>query len=178
MPNIKINDPYVNFILKNTEGIDCSLDMEDIKPIKVIIFSCNHCPYAQAWEQRIINIQNKYKDKGVTVIMISSNDAESYPEDNFEKMKERHIGKKFNFNYLYDESQEVAKIYGAERTPEVFVFDGLGLLKYTGAIDDNYENEVDVTQEYLADAIDMIIDGKEPSTSSTPAVGCTIKWKS
>ena len=109
--------------------------------------------------------------------MISSNDAESYPEDNFEKMKERHIDKKFNFNYLYDESQEVAKIYGAERTPEVFVFDDLGLLKYTGAIDDNYENENDVTQRYLTDAIDMIIDGNEPPTSSTPAVGCTIKWK-
>ena len=109
--------------------------------------------------------------------MISSNDASKYPEDNFEKMQERHRDKKFNFPYLYDESQEVAKMYGAERTPEVFVFDSKGLLRYTGAIDDNYENESEVEKHFLKEAIKNIINEKNPSPSFTEPVGCTIKWK-
>jgi hypothetical protein len=109
--------------------------------------------------------------------MISSNDAEEYPEDNFQKMKERHSEKKFNFPYLFDETQEVAKMYGAERTPEVFLFNELGLLKYHGTIDDNYENENNVNNKYLEDAIESLIEGKDPETSSTDPVGCTIKWK-
>ena len=109
--------------------------------------------------------------------MISSNDAEKYPEDNFTKMKERHSEKKFNFSYLYDETQEVAKMYGAERTPEVFLFNELGLLKYQGTIDDNYEDENNVNKKYLEDAIESLIEGKDPEISSTDPVGCTIKWK-
>ena len=97
MANIKLNDPYVNFLLPSTEGNDISLDMADLGEYKLVIFSCNHCPYAQAWEDRIINIQKKYKSSGLSTIMISSNDAEEYPEDNFQKMKERHSEKKFNF---------------------------------------------------------------------------------
>ena len=90
MPNIKLNDPYVNFLLPSTDGNSISLDMADLGEYKLVIFSCNHCPYAQAWEDRIINIQKKYKSSGLSTIMISSNDAEEYPEDNFQKMKERH----------------------------------------------------------------------------------------
>ena len=177
MANIKLNDPYVNFLLPSTEGNNISLDMADLGEYKLVIFSCNHCPYAQAWEDRIINIQKKYKSSGLSTIMISSNDAEEYPEDNFQKMKERHSEKKFNFPYLFDETQEVAKMYGAERTPEVFLFNELGLLKYHGTIDDNYENENNVNKKYLEDAIESLIEGKDPETSSTDPVGCTIKWK-
>jgi len=177
MPNIKLNDPYVNFLLPSTDGNDVSLDMASLGEYKLVIFSCNHCPYAQAWEDRIINIQKKYKSNGLSTIMISSNDAEKYPEDNFTKMKERHSEKKFNFSYLYDETQEVAKMYGAERTPEVFLFNELGLLKYQGTIDDNYENENNVNKKYLEDSIESIIQGKDPEISSTDPVGCTIKWK-
>ena len=115
MPNIKLNDPYVNFKLPSTSEESYSLDRPSLGEIKVVIFSCNHCPYAQAWEDRIINIQEKFSKDNVSIIMISSNDASKYPEDNFEKMQERHRDKKFNFPYLYDESQEVAKMYGAER---------------------------------------------------------------
>ena len=129
MSNIKLNEPYINFLLPSTDGNNVSLDMASLGEYKLVIFSCNHCPYAQAWEDRIINIQKKYKSSGLSTIMISSNDAEKYPEDNFTKMKERHSEKKFNFSYLYDETQEVAKMYGAERTPEVFLFNELGLLK-------------------------------------------------
>lgn len=177
MSNIKLNEPYINFLLPSTDGNDVSLDMASLGEYKLVIFSCNHCPYAQAWEDRIINIQKKYKSNGLSIIMISSNDAEKYPEDNFTKMKERHSEKKFNFSYLYDETQEVAKMYGAERTPEVFLFNELGLLKYQGTIDDNYEDESNVNKKYLEDAIESLIEGKDPEISSTDPVGCTIKWK-
>tara|TARA_E500000178_G_scaffold94994_1_gene93986 strand:+ start:243 stop:794 length:552 start_codon:yes stop_codon:yes gene_type:complete len=177
MSNIKLNEPYINFLLPSTDGNDVSLDMASLGEYKLVIFSCNHCPYAQAWEDRIINIQKKYKSSGLSTIMISSNDAEKYPEDNFTKMKERHSEKKFNFSYLYDETQEVAKMYGAERTPEVFLFNELGLLKYQGTIDDNYEDENNVNKKYLEDAIESLIEGKDPEISSTDPVGCTIKWK-
>ena len=177
MSNIKLNEPYINFLLPSTDGNDVSLDMASLGEYKLVIFSCNHCPYAQAWEDRIINIQKKYKSSGISTIMISSNDAEKYPEDNFTKMKERHSEKKFNFSYLYDETQEVAKMYGAERTPEVFLFNELGLLKYQGTIDDNYEDENNVNKKYLEDAIESLIQGKDPEISSTDPVGCTIKWK-
>ena len=177
MSNIKLNEPYINFLLPSTDGNNVSLDMASLGEYKLVIFSCNHCPYAQAWEDRIINIQKKYKSSGLSTIMISSNDAEKYPEDNFTKMKERHSEKKFNFSYLYDETQEVAKMYGAERTPEVFLFNELGLLKYQGTIDDNYEDESNVNKKYLEDAIESLIEGKDPEISSTDPVGCTIKWK-
>jgi len=177
MPNIKLSDPYINFLLPATDGKNYSLDLSSLGKIKVVIFSCNHCPYAQAWEDRIINIQKKYSNKGVSVIMISSNDSAEYPEDSFEKMKERHAEKNFNFPYLYDETQEIAKMYGAERTPEVFVFDDLGLLRYTGAIDDNYEDESAVTSSYLMNALDSLIKGNKADVETTDAVGCTIKWK-
>lgn len=177
MSNLKINDPYVNFLLPSTEGKNISLDMQGLGEYKLVIFSCNHCPYAQAWEDRIINIQEKFKSSGLSVIMISSNDAVNYPEDSFEKMKERYSEKSFNFFYLYDETQEVAKMYGAERTPEVFLFNEIGLLKYQGTIDDNYENENDVKQKYLEVAIESLISGNDPKIDSTDAVGCTIKWK-
>ncbi len=177
MPNIKLNDPYINFLLPATDGQNYSLDLSSLGEIKVVIFSCNHCPYAQAWEDRIINIQKKYSNDGVSVIMISSNDSAEYPEDSFEKMKERHAEKNFNFPYLYDETQEIAKMYGAERTPEVFVFDNLGLLRYTGAIDDNYEDESSVTSSYLINALDSIIKDNKAEVETTDAVGCTIKWK-
>ncbi len=177
MPNIKLNDPYVNFLLPATDGINYSLDLPSLGKIKVVIFSCNHCPYAQAWEDRIISIQKKYSNDGVSVIMISSNNSTEYPEDSFEKMKERHTEKNFNFPYLYDETQEIAKMYGAERTPEVFVFDEFGLLRYTGAIDDNYEDESAVTSSYLMNALDSIIQDNKADVEITDAVGCTIKWK-
>lgn len=176
MSNLKLNDPYVNFLLPSTDGNDISLDMADLGEYKLVIFSCNHCPYAQAWEDRIIKIQEKYKSNGLSVIMISSNDALKYPEDSFPKMKERHKEKKFNFHYLFDESQEVAKMYGAERTPEVFLFNEIGLLKYQGTIDDNYENEAEVKIKYVEDAIESLISGNDPKVTQTDAVGCTIKW--
>ena len=174
MAKIKIGDQQINFDLPGVDGINHNIG--DNQNIKVVIFSCNHCPYAQAWEDRIIQIQSDFSEN-IQVIMISSNDADQFPDDSFGKMKERANEKRFNFPYLYDQSQKIATIYGAERTPEAFVFDSSGALKYHGTIDDNYENESEAMKFFLRDAIEKLIKGENPDPSSTEPVGCTIKWK-
>lgn len=149
------------------------------KDAVVIIFTCNHCPYARAYVERISQIVSDYENKNVGFYAISSNDVSKYPEDAFEKMIP--MGKLLNLDgkYLYDESQQVAKAFAAERTPEVFVFDQQKRLVYHGAIDDNadYKNPRQVSKTYLKDVLDAILSGKEVPEMETPAVGCTIKWK-
>ena len=142
-----------------------------------VVFTCNHCPYARAWEDRLIEIQAGFADRGVQLVAISANDAKKYPDDSFPKMKERSEEKGFNFPYLYDESQEVARAYGAARTPEVFLFDKGGTLRYHGAVDDNYDDSAAVRSHYLVDALEAVLGGREPATKETAPVGCTIKWK-
>ena len=170
-------ESLIPFHLPGVDGKDYSPDNFADKEVLVIIFSCNHCPYVQAWEDRMIQIQRDYADKGVQLIAISANDPEQYPDDSFPKMKERAQEKGFNFPYLFDETQEVARAYGAERTPEVFVFDRDRRLRYHGAIDDNYEDPNAVQRHYLREALDAILAGKDPEITETPPVGCTIKWK-
>ncbi len=174
MAKINIGDPQLNFELPGVDGIKHNI--KNIQKIKVVIFSCNHCPYAQAWEDRIIKLQSEFS-KHIQVIMISSNDAKQFPDDSFQEMVKRSKEKQFNFPYLYDESQEIATLYGAERTPEVFVFDASDILKYHGTIDDNYENESEVEKSFLKEAIENIINEKNPNPSITEPIGCTIKWK-
>ena len=125
----------------------------------------------------MIQVQDDYAGKGVQLIAISSNDAEKYPDDSFPKMRERAQQKGFNFPYLYDETQEVARAYGAERTPEVFLFDKNMVMQYHGAIDDNYENPAAVQDNYLRGALDAVLAGQTPPIADTPPVGCTIKWR-
>lgn len=143
----------------------------------VVIFSCNHCPYVQAWEDRLIAIQDDYRARGVALVAINANDAVKYPEDDFPAMQQRARARGFNFLYLRDESQEVARAYGATRTPHVFVLDATGTVRYRGAIDDNYENPAAVTQPYLRRALEAVLRGEAPDPATTEAVGCTIKWK-
>jgi peroxiredoxin len=143
----------------------------------VVIFSCNHCPYVRAWEDRLVQIQADYEAKGAQLVAINANDESKYPDDSFSKMKERAIEKKFNFPYLRDESQEVASAYGAQRTPEVFLFDKSGTLRYHGVVDDNYDEPAAVKRKYLRDALDAVLSGKVPLTAETMPVGCSIKWK-
>lgn len=145
--------------------------------ILVVIFSCNHCPYVQAYEDRIIEIQKKYYEKGVRLAAISSNDAEKYPEDSLEQMKKRSKEKEFNFPYLYDEDQSTARSFDATHTPEVFVFDAERKLRYHGKIDDNWQEPEKVRNPYLKEALDEILSGKEVSVPETYSIGCTIKWK-
>jgi peroxiredoxin len=142
----------------------------------VLVQSCNHCPYVQAWEGRMVELQRELGNRGARIVAINSNDAVSHPEDSFDEMKARAERQGFNFDYLYDESQAIARELGAERTPEVFLFDRDRRLRYHGAIDDSRE-ESGVSQRYLRDALDAVLDGREPELTDTAAVGCTVKWK-
>jgi len=172
-----IGDPAPEFQLKGADDKEYSLQSFKDKNIVVIIFSCNHCPYVKAYEDRFIKIQKTYKNKGVILVAINSNDALNYPEDSFDNMKNRSKQKNFNFPYLRDETQDIARAYGAERTPEVFVFDEKRILRYHGRIDDNVYQPDQVNQHYLVDALECLIEGKQVSVDDTQPVGCTIKWK-
>lgn len=174
---MNIGDPPIPFSLPGVDGKQHTpADYAD-KKVLAVIFSCNHCPYVRAWEDRMIAIQKDYAARGVQFLAINANDVKKYPADSFEKMKERAQEKGFNFPYLYDESQEIAAAYGAERTPEVFLFDEARRLQYHGAIDDNFEDPQGVQHHYLRDALEAILAGRTPQPATTPAVGCTIKWK-
>jgi peroxiredoxin len=165
------------FDLPGVDGRSHTLDEYGDAPALVLVQSCNHCPYVQAWEGRLIAIQDEYADRGVRLAAISSNDADTHPEDSFEEMKARAAAQGFTFDYLYDADQSVARALGSERTPEVFVYDGERRLVYHGAIDDS-RNEEAVTQHYLRDALDAVLDGREPPVAETMPVGCTVKWRS
>lgn len=177
MSQLNLGDAAIPFSLTGVDDQQHALDNHSDKNALAVVFSCNHCPYVLAWEDRMMQIQADYKDKGVQFLVINANDAESHPTDSFEKMKERQQEKNFNYIYLRDESQEVAKAYGAQRTPEIFLFDKDRKLSYHGAIDDNYEDPSAVSANYLRDALDSVLSGQTPATPKTDAVGCTIKWK-
>lgn len=175
---LKINDALPSF--KNLRATDgkkySSTDFRDRK-ILVVVFSCNHCPYVQAYEDRIIKIQSEYGTKGVQVIAINSNEIRNYPEDSFEKMVARAAKKKFNFIYVRDDDQSVAGAFGATHTPEFFVFDYQRRLRYRGKMDDNWQQADSVKEQYLRNAVDAILNGKEIEVPETYSVGCTIKWE-
>lgn len=176
----KVGDNAIDFKLKNVDGKMVSL--ADYKKAKgfVVIFTCNHCPYAVAYEDRIIAIDKKYKELGYPVIAINPNDAVSYPADSFENMVQRAQEKGFTFPYLLDETQQIAKTYGALKTPHVYVLQKEGknlVVKYIGAIDDNSQDETAVKTTYLANALDELLAGKPVTTAETKAIGCSIKWK-
>jgi peroxiredoxin len=177
MARLAIGDAAVSFHLPDTSQQPHALDDYADKAAVVVIFSCNHCPYVRAWEDRMIQIQQDYANRGVQLLVINANDAVRYPDDSLPKMHERAQEKGFPFPYLHDETQEVAHAYGAERTPEVFVFDQQRTLRYHGAIDDNYETPEAVQQTYLRSALDAVLSGQPPVTATTTPQGCTIKWK-
>jgi len=164
------------FDLPGVDGQSHSLDSYADANVLVLVQSCNHCPYVQAWEGRLSAIASDYADRGVRVVAVNSNDAVSHPEDSFEEMQKRSREQGFTFEYLYDEPQAVAQALGAERTPEVFVYDRDRQLRYHGAIDDN-RDETGVAQQYLRDALDALLAGSDPAVAETPAVGCTVKWR-
>jgi peroxiredoxin len=176
----KIGDIATDFKLKNIDDQFVSLaDYKDAKGF-IVIFTCNHCPYAIAYEDRIIALDKKYKSKGYPVIAINPNDPTVQPEDNFENMKKRAKEKGFGFPYLIDEGQKIYPQYGATKTPHVFLLNkenGKNIVKYMGTIDDNYEDASDVSVYYVEDAVDALIAGKPINTETTVAIGCTIKVK-
>lgn len=165
------------FDLPGIDGRRHSLEEYSDAPVLVLVQSCNHCPYVLAWEGRINALQREYADRGVRIVAINSNDAVAYPTDSFDAMVEHAREADYAFDYLHDESQAVAKSLGSERTPEAFVFDSDRRLVYHGAVDDSRE-EGDVTERHLRDAVEAVLAGETPPVADTPAVGCTVKWRS
>lgn len=146
-------------------------------PATVVVFTCNHCPYALAWHERIVAVAGDYAGRGVRVLAINPNDAERYPRDSVQAMRARVVAGEFEgVPYLRDESQDVARTYDAETTPDVFVLDATGVLRYRGAPDSDYDDPSQ-NAAYLRAALDALLDGRAPNPALTPPVGCSIKWK-
>lgn len=141
-----------------------------------VVFMCNHCPYVQSYMGRLIQIQSEFQSQGFTLIGINANDDNQYPEDSFENMKTFAQQKQLNFPYLWDSTQDVAQAFGAQKTPEVFVIDSTGILRYFGAIDDNPQTPQAVQVHYLRDAIASVLKGEAVNLASTEAIGCSVKW--
>lgn len=173
---LKIGSALPQFSLKSVDGQIYKPESFKDKKVLIVIFSCNHCPYVQAYESRIIELQRIY-EKDAAIIAISSNDAVKYPEDSFEKMGKRAAEQHFNFPYLYDEDQSIAKAFDASHTPEVFLFNAERKLSFHGKIDDNWQEPDNVKSRYLNDAIVEVLNNEEVSVPETFTIGCTIKWK-
>lgn len=174
---LKTGDAAPGFSLMGVDGKTHSLSDFDDKEVLIIFFTCNHCPYAKAYEDRLITLQHDFLSKSVQFVAINSNDSEGYPEDSFENMKIRASEKNFPYPYLRDKSQEVARAYGGEVTPDCFVFDKERKLRYSGRVDDDWQDPNSVTSQDLRNAIQAALDGKEIEEPELRAVGCTIKWK-
>jgi len=174
----EIGDKARDFKLKNVDGNMVSMsDYVDAKGF-IVIFTCNHCPYAVKYEDRIIALNDKYESMGYPVIAINPNDPEVVPEDSFEKMQKRAKSKGFTFPYLMDEGQKVYPSYGARKTPHVYVLEKKKedlLVSYIGAIDDNYGDPSAVNKKYVEDAVDALLAGKKVELTTTKAIGCSIK---
>lgn len=173
----KIGDVATDFKLKSVDGKMYS--MSDYKKAKgfIVVFTCNHCPFAKKYEDRINDLAKNYKSKGYILLAINPNDPEVEPDDSYELMQQRAKEKGFVFPYLLDEGQKIYPQYGATKTPHVFLLDKNRVVKYIGAIDDNVDSATEVKVKYLENAIAALENGKNPSPEMTKAIGCSIKSK-
>lgn len=175
-----IGDYATDFKLPNTNGKMVSLaDYGDAKGF-IVVFTCNTCPYAKLYEQRIIDLHNKYAGKGFPVIAINPNDTGQQPGDSMDEMIARAQEKNYPFAYLRDDSQETTLAYGASKTPHIYLLNKESdkfRVEYIGAIDDSPREASDVNERYVEDAIDALLAGEKPSVTGKRAIGCTIKWK-
>lgn len=177
LTGLKVGDQAPEFTLKNVDGKMVSFkDFKDAKGF-IVTFTCNTCPYAQAYEDRIIDLHKKFASQGYPVIAVMPNDPGVQPGDSFDKMKQRANEKNFPFPYLFDEGQKVTLQYGATRTPEVYLLDKNLTLRYTGAIDDNAHDLSAVKTKYVENAIAALEKGQDPTPNFTKAVGCGVKFK-
>lgn len=174
---LTIGEPAPEFELLDTEGVPWAVgDSEGAAPATVIAFTCNHCPYALAWHDRLAEAARDYADQGVTFLAINSNDAERYPADSYEAMQRRVAGEDWPMPYLHDATQDVARAYDAKTTPHVFVLDADRRVRYVGAPDADYDDPAQNAQ-WLREALDAVLAGAAPARAETKAVGCSIKWK-
>lgn len=177
---LKVGDKAIDFKLKNID--DKIISLKNYKKEKgvIVIFTCNHCPYSVAYEDRIIALHNTYASQGYPVIAINPNDPESVPDDSFDAMKTRAKEKNFSFRYVMDNTQATAKAYGASRTPHVYLLKNTKAgfeVAYIGAIDNSAKDLTAITDKYVEGAIAALQKGEKPSPESTKAIGCGIKWK-
>jgi peroxiredoxin len=177
---VQVGDAAIGFKLKNIDGKMVS--MADYPKAKgfILTFTCNHCPYSKMYEQRIIDLHKKYEKLGYPVIAINPNDPTAYPEDSFEQMQARAQEKGYGFPYLVDETQDIARAYGATKTPHVYVLEqqrGEIKVRYIGAIDNAPQDGSQAGERYVEEAVDALLAGKPVSKTVTKAIGCSIKWK-
>jgi peroxiredoxin len=173
--SIAIGEQTADFELPDTEGVSWSPDGAGA-PATVIVFTCNHCPYALAWHERIADVARDYVGRGVRVLAINSNDADRYPRDSLQAMRTRVRSEDWPMPYLHDAEQTVARAYDAKTTPDVFVLDAQRHLRYRGAPDGDYDDPGQQAQ-WLRSALDAVLAGNEVEQPETKPVGCSIKWK-
>ncbi len=173
-----IGDVATDFELKNVN--DKIVSLSDFKDAKgyVVIFTCNHCPYSVAYEDRIIALHDKFAPQGYPVIAINPNNPKAYPTDSFDNMKVRAKEKGFTFPYLFDDGQKIYPQYGAKKTPHVYILEKTSkgnIVRYIGAIDNNYKDTLSADKKYVEDAINALLKGKKVPKEVTKAIGCSIK---
>ena len=173
---IGLGEKAIDFALPGVDGNEYSLDSFEDKRLLAVIFTCNHCPYAQAYQDRIKALQAAFDDN-LAVVAINPNDAEGYPEDDFQHMKIRAREQEYTYPYLRDKSQDIAQAYGAEVTPDVFLFDEKRILRFRGRIDDNWENPSAATMHDLQNAIQDLLAARPVKHPEVRAIGCSVKWK-
>jgi peroxiredoxin len=176
----KVGDVVSDFSLKNVDNKNVSLAQYPVAKGFIVVFTCNTCPFAMKYESRVEQLNKEFSSKGYPVIAISSNDTQAKPGDSFEEMQKKAKAEGYTFPYLYDESQAVAKQFGATNTPHVYVVSKEGgklVVKYIGAIDNNADDASKADKKYVAEAINSLLEGKSPAVTATKAIGCGIKWK-
>lgn len=173
---LAVGDKAPGFELPDTDGRTWSPAGGADAQATVVVFTCNHCPYALAWQDRIADVARDYEGRGVKVLAINSNDAERYPHDSYEAMQERVAAEDWPMPYLHDASQDVAHGFGAKTTPDVFVLDAAGVLRYRGAPDADHA-DLSLNARWLREALDAVLAGGAPERAETKPVGCSIKWK-
>jgi peroxiredoxin len=175
-----IGESVSDFRLKNVDGRMVSLSDNRSAKGYIVIFTCNHCPFSKAYEGRISELNNKFASRGYPVIAINPNDPNAYEEDSFANMKLAAQSKGFSFPYVQDETQDIAKAFGASRTPSAFVLKKEGdrfTVQYIGAIDDNTQDANGVAKKYVEDAVNSLLSNRPVVVNTTKSVGCAIKWK-
>ena len=176
---IEIGDalPAGSVPMNNVDGNELTLAGSMGPKGLLVVFSCNHCPWVQRWEERIVALGNSYQGKGIAVVAVNSNDTTEYPDDGFEQMRSRAKEKGYAFPYVVDATSGVARAFGASKTPEAYLFDAGGKLVYTGTIDDNARDAAAVTATYLKDALEAVVTGGAVPMAKTKALGCSIKLR-
>ena len=169
--------PMSDAAMKNVDGKDVTIASVQGKKGTLVVFTCNHCPWAKAWETRIVDLGNGYRKKGVGVIAINPNDPSDYPEDTYAEMQKRAKQRKIGYPYVVDATSNVARAFGASHTPEAYLFDAGGKLVYHGGIDDNAKQPDKVEAHWLRDALDAVVAGKAVPLAETKAFGCSIKFR-